>query len=281
MNVMNRDGRKKKMTKYYRIWQNRYITANAKNIDDFIEKFESLTQVLKKWKEEGVYLDPDSNIEDDQAIFITTDMQIANEEGFKQDISEELENNLNNPNKKTQKDEKEIDDILKISIFSKDKEIKQQFLKAIKAINVFESLKKSEIGVEFAKLVYHKSKGFRIMFYLMSNESQFKRVIPTYMKGSRGIIYFYYVNDEIEENSINGVISPEFSQIPVLFVGYDSTLPKNPEKIDRNIPLIQKYFGEFNTIYVSMGKPDSMFQILDRIISHITDKSESNQSKFV
>ena len=50
----------KKKTKYFRIWQNKYITRNAKNIDDFIEIFENFTQVLKKWKEEeGVYLDPD------------------------------------------------------------------------------------------------------------------------------------------------------------------------------------------------------------------------------
>ena len=80
------------MTKYFRIWKNKYITQNAKNINDFIEIFESLILVLKKWKSEGkIYLDPDSNIEDDQAIFITTDMQTANEGGFKQDITDELE----------------------------------------------------------------------------------------------------------------------------------------------------------------------------------------------
>ena len=49
-----------KMKKYFRLWQNKYITRNAKNIDDFIEIFESYAKVLKKWKEEeGVYLDPD------------------------------------------------------------------------------------------------------------------------------------------------------------------------------------------------------------------------------
>ena len=57
------------------------------------------------------------------------------------------------------------------------------------------------------------------------------------------------------------------SFIPILLIGYDSVLPQNPKKIDQNIPLIQKYFGEFNSLNISVDKPDSMFQILDRIIS--------------
>ncbi|MHA1725121.1 MAG: hypothetical protein ACTSXH_09825 [Promethearchaeota archaeon] len=303
------------MKKYFRLWQNKYITANTKNIDDFIEMFESLTQVLKKWKEEGVYLDPDSNIEDDQAIFITTDLQFANEGGFKQDISDELEKNLSQNindkivrvknyqgNKgqgdisqhlheqqlkhkawmKLTEDErwaaiqktlnyeqkmKEIDDILKINIFSRDDKIKQQFLNAIKAIDVFKEPKKQRMGVEFATLIYEKVKKFKIQFWSITNEKSFDFLIPTYMKGSHGIIYFYDIDEKISENLLKLVTEQAMNVIPILLVGYDSVLSKNLEKIDQNIQLIQKYLGEYNSLYISVDKPDSMFKILDKIIS--------------
>ena len=64
------------MAKYYKIWQNKGITKDAKNIDDFIETFEEYTQILKKWKKKGVYLDPNSNIYDDHATFFTTNLQL-------------------------------------------------------------------------------------------------------------------------------------------------------------------------------------------------------------
>ena len=111
----------------------------------------------------------------------------------------------------------------------------------------------------------------------MSNKPQFEFLKPSYILGSRGIIYFYNIHDKIEENRLNLVKDRFFHLIPILFVGYDSILPKNHEKIDQNIQLIKKYFRDFNTLYISVDKPDSMFQILDRIInldSVITNKKK-------
>lgn len=53
--------------------------------------------------------------------------------------------------------------------------------------------------------------------------------------------------------------------IPIIFVGYDSILPQNPEK-DRNILLINNYFSNFNSLYIPVEKSDSIFQIVDRNI---------------
>ena len=39
------------------------------------------------------------------------------------------------------------------------------------------------------------------------------------------------------------------------------------EKIDPNIQIIQNYFNDFNSSYISVDNRDCMFQILDRIIS--------------
>lgn len=274
-------GRNKKMKKYFRLWQNKELTRNAKNIDDFIEIFESFTQVLKKWKEIGIYLDPESNIEDDQAIFYTTNLQIANEGGFKLDISDELvkktisvDENMDPENNAEEKkrieeilDESEIYNSLKINIFSDDDKIEQQFLKEIKAVGSFDTSYKSTIGTSMAQLIYQKGKRYRIQFWLMNIASDFQYVRPTFMRSSCGIIFFYNLNEKIDESLLDMVIKQAMTIIPILpilFVGYDSVLPKNPEKIDQNI---QKYFDEFNSLYISVDNPDSMFQILDRIIS--------------
>ena len=166
-------------------------------------------------------------------------------------------------NEEDDKNEGELPDIFKIIIFSKHEIIKQQFLKAINAIDVFDSSKKLEIGVDFAFLLYPKIK---FQFWSLSNKPQYEFLKYSYISGSRGIIYFYNIHDKIEENHLNLVIDRFFHLIPILFVGYDSVLPKNHEKIDQNIQLIKKYFRDHNSLYISMDKPDSMFQILDRII---------------
>ncbi|MHA1510930.1 MAG: hypothetical protein ACTSRX_04335 [Promethearchaeota archaeon] len=60
--------------------------------------------------------------------------------------------------KKDDKSEKDLLEILKINIFSKDEEIKQLFLKEIKAVNSFDGPIQLEIGVKFANLTYQTSK---------------------------------------------------------------------------------------------------------------------------
>jgi len=57
------------MAKYCFMWKNKGITRDAKDINDFIEEFERRKQILIKWKKKDVYLDLNSNVQDDNAIF--------------------------------------------------------------------------------------------------------------------------------------------------------------------------------------------------------------------
>lgn len=174
--------------------------------------------------------------------------------------------------KKDDKSEKDILEILKINIFSKDEEINQRFLKEIKAVDLFEGPIQLEIGVKFANLRYQTSKRYFLQFWVISNKSRFGQMIPNFLLGSRGIIYFYQINEKIEENRLKLVKSEITLKVPILFVGYDSFLPKNPEKVDPNIQIIMNYFNEFNSLYISVDNRDCMFQILDRMISLSTSE---------
>jgi GTPase SAR1 family protein len=170
-------------------------------------------------------------------------------------------------NKKDDKKEKEKPDLFKICIFSIDEKIEQHFFEAIKVKPVFESSKKPVIVVDFVLLSYRRSKRFVFQIWSISNKSRFEIMIPNFILGSRGIIYFYDINDKIEENRLKLVKSGISPKIPILFVGYDTILPKKPEQSDDNIRLIKKYFCDFNSLYISVDKPDSWFQIVDKIIS--------------
>jgi tetratricopeptide (TPR) repeat protein len=63
--------------KYVTTWRNKWITANASSIDDFIKTFEHLAKMFKQWKEMGIELYPESSTEDDYAEFYTEDMDVA------------------------------------------------------------------------------------------------------------------------------------------------------------------------------------------------------------
>ncbi len=67
---------------YIYTWRNKWITAKAGSIDDFISTFEELAAMFRKWKETGIKLDLDSGIGDDYADFYTDDKEVAIREGF-------------------------------------------------------------------------------------------------------------------------------------------------------------------------------------------------------
>lgn len=65
---------------YEYIWQNEFITLDAKTIDDFILTFESLAMMFQCWKDAGIILDPaDEGVGCDQARFITDSKEVADE----------------------------------------------------------------------------------------------------------------------------------------------------------------------------------------------------------
>lgn len=67
---------------YRLLHRNKFLTLEAKSIDDFIETFEKELLKLKEWKRRGVILDPASNTCDDYAEFITNDPEVAKVFGF-------------------------------------------------------------------------------------------------------------------------------------------------------------------------------------------------------
>ena len=67
---------------YITTWRNKWITAKAGTIDDFISIFEELAEMFRRWKEAGIKLDLDSGIGDDYADFYTEDKEVAIREGF-------------------------------------------------------------------------------------------------------------------------------------------------------------------------------------------------------
>jgi len=69
-------------TKYVSTWRNKWITAGANSIDDFIKTFEGLAKYFKEWKEMGIKLDPDSSTGDDYAEFYTEDIDAAIKANF-------------------------------------------------------------------------------------------------------------------------------------------------------------------------------------------------------
>ncbi len=82
--------------KYITTWRNKWITSNAGSIDDFITTYGQLAENMKRWKEEGIVLDPDiiGGIGDDYAQFCTYDEKVAIKEGFEEEIIEEYEEDL-------------------------------------------------------------------------------------------------------------------------------------------------------------------------------------------
>jgi hypothetical protein len=77
---------------YYRTtWRNKWITTDARSIDDFIETFESLAKQFRQWKQWGITLYDDGGVGDDYTSFITDDIDVAIKANFNFYIGEDHE----------------------------------------------------------------------------------------------------------------------------------------------------------------------------------------------
>jgi len=63
--------------RYVMLWRNKWITAEAKSIEDMVEALRASTMLLQSMKADGVTLDVHGGTEDDYAYLVTTDPQIA------------------------------------------------------------------------------------------------------------------------------------------------------------------------------------------------------------
>ena len=70
--------------KYIIVWRNKWITSKAGSIDDFIKVYKNLGEMMQRWKDKGIILDPDiiGGAGDDYAQFCTYDETVALQEGF-------------------------------------------------------------------------------------------------------------------------------------------------------------------------------------------------------
>ena len=77
--------------KYVTTWRNKWLTSKAGSIDDFIKIYEETAELMRRWKSEGIIIDPDiiGNFGDDYAQFCTYDERVAIKEGFEEEIIEE------------------------------------------------------------------------------------------------------------------------------------------------------------------------------------------------
>ena len=63
--------------RYIRLWRNKFLTVDAESIDEMISILSDATETLKKMRDDGVILDPESGTSDDYACLVTTDREVA------------------------------------------------------------------------------------------------------------------------------------------------------------------------------------------------------------
>ncbi len=78
---------------YERCWRNKFLTTEAKTIDDMINIFEEVVKEFKQMKADGITLREDvmGGISDDYATLITDDPKVAEKYGFELELTEDEE----------------------------------------------------------------------------------------------------------------------------------------------------------------------------------------------
>jgi len=67
---------------YSTTWRNKYLTADAENIDDMISSLKAAAAQLEAMKAAGVELDYDGGQTDDYATLLTEDPEVAKKFGM-------------------------------------------------------------------------------------------------------------------------------------------------------------------------------------------------------
>jgi hypothetical protein len=63
--------------RYVRVWRNKFLTLEAKSIDDMISSLQSAAAELQAMRDEGITLEPGGGTADDYAYLVTTDPEVA------------------------------------------------------------------------------------------------------------------------------------------------------------------------------------------------------------
>jgi len=68
--------------RYVTTWRNKWLTAEAKSIDDMISMLRAAADYLDQMRKDGVFLDDDGGVGDDYAHLVTTDPKVAEKYGL-------------------------------------------------------------------------------------------------------------------------------------------------------------------------------------------------------
>lgn len=68
--------------RYVTTWRNKWLTAEAKSVDDMIEMLRSAAAHLEQMRDDGVFLEDDGGVGDDYARLVTTDPKVAEKYGL-------------------------------------------------------------------------------------------------------------------------------------------------------------------------------------------------------
>lgn len=68
--------------RFVTLWRNKWLTSEAKTIDDMIVGLREAADTLEQMRNEGIFLEDDGGVCDDHAHLVTTDPKVAEKYGF-------------------------------------------------------------------------------------------------------------------------------------------------------------------------------------------------------
>jgi hypothetical protein len=68
--------------RYIDLWRNKFLTVDAKSLDEMIDQLAGAVEQLKAMRDDGVLLDPEGGTADDYAHLVTTDPDVAKKYGM-------------------------------------------------------------------------------------------------------------------------------------------------------------------------------------------------------
>ena len=71
--------------RYGRIWRSKFLTLEARTIDDMIAALQAAAEEHQAMRDDGVTLDVDGGTADDYAYLVTTDPEVARKYGMEEE----------------------------------------------------------------------------------------------------------------------------------------------------------------------------------------------------
>ena len=68
--------------RYVQTWRNKFLTLDAKSLDDMIATLRTAAETMQAMRQDGVYLDPEGGTADDYALLVTNDPDVAKKYGM-------------------------------------------------------------------------------------------------------------------------------------------------------------------------------------------------------